>query len=191
MMVDSMDVDDTDLAGLTEQEIAAITDPEHQDVGGQDHEDETITEDQSEDTDDPAVSDDESDDVPVESVAQEREPFVPEYKAQAPDNIDDQYIRLNQSYETLSAELEQKFENGDLSFVDYRQQARELDSRFFAEKARLDESRIKSTIAKEQAEQAAEQRWQWEQDTFFRDNHDFKKDPVLYGALDATLKVMA
>ena len=185
--------DSTDVVGLTEQEIDAIkNDPD--DSAVDDAKGDVVAGSGDDDSNDDSGETKTTDaDVGQPDVIQanESEPFVPEYKANAPDNIADQYKQLDTSYETLSVDLEQKFENGDITFVEYRKQARDLDSRYFTEKAKLDEARIKSTIAQEQSEQVAEQRWQWEQDTFFRDSPEFKKDPIMYGALDATLKVMA
>lgn len=124
----------------------------------------------------------------TEEIKATQEQFVPEYKPQTIDGLDDSYKQLDAAYTELSDKLAGQYEDGELSFTEYRKESRELDHKFAAEKSILDTAKLKADIAQEQAQQITEQRWQWEQDTFFRDNKEFQSDPVLYGALDATLR---
>lgn len=166
------------VVGLTENELASLTDDESDDSDDGDQES--------------SIHDDQTTSDNIETAAtQAAEPiqFIPEYKANALGDIDAVKQDLEASYAQLSDKLDSDYENGELSFVDYRKQTRDLDARYFAEKEKISSAILKSEIASEQARQVAEQRWAWEQDVFFKDNPDFKTDPILFGALNSTLQL--
>lgn len=162
-----------DVVGLTDAELEAIKEEEEEEE--EEEETSSIHDDEEQE------EEEEQEEVKVESA-----PFVPEYKAESiPEDIQS---RLDADYAALSNDLDEKYENGDLSFSDYRKQSRDLDSRYFAEKEKITAAKLKAEIAEEQQRQTAEQKWQWEQDTFFRDNPDFRSDPILFGALNSVLQ---
>lgn len=95
-------------------------------------------------------------------------PFTPQYQADARDTatIDQDVANLNQ-----------QFEEGEVEVQEYQQKL-----------AALERERTKSEMAQELNQQNVEQAWQHVQDAFFASNPDYATDPVLHGALDATLR---
>ncbi len=168
-----MSTDLEDIVGLTDAEIDSLGETET----------ETLTEEDKE-----TIAEEADATAGTEEIKAIQDQFVPEYKPQNIDGLDDNYKQLDAAYTELSDKLAGQYEDGELSFTEYRKESRELDHKFAAEKSILDTAKLKADIAQEQAQQITEQRWQWEQDTFFKDNKEFKDDPVLYGALDATLR---
>jgi hypothetical protein len=177
-----------EMIGLTDAEIESMADEVEDD-------DEVVNEpakaDVEEATDDEGEVEEEEDPEPAkpEPVAAP-DLFVPEYKATVPETIAENYKQLDTSYEELSTELSDKYEIGELTFTEYQKESRDLNARYNNEIRKLDTARLKAEISQEQNQQTQEQKWQWEQDAFFKDHADFKFDPILFGALDATLKSM-
>jgi hypothetical protein len=119
-----------------------------------------------------------------------KETFVPEYKVPAIDKLDEQYQAIESNYNAKNDELAAQYEEGELTFSEFNKLSRELNSQYYSEKSKLDESKLKSSIAQEQATQAAEQKWAWQQEVFFKSNKNFKDDEVLFGALGSALQVL-
>lgn len=97
------------------------------------------------------------------------EHFVPKYHA-AP--VED--------YEQKMADLDQKFEDGDLQLKEYNQQ-----------RDALVRSQLKAEISSEQQEQIESQLWMREVSDFMDDHPEYKSSKMRNVALDATVKEIA
>lgn len=167
-----MPISDVELAGLSEEERAALADAgpeapaaEESPTAEAASDDATPSAEQADAADTTAASDN----APPAPEEDEPAPFVPTYQAQP---VAD--------YDAKLADLKSQFEEGDLTMDAYLQ-ARDT----------LNLQRAKAEIAAEQAQQAAQQHWQWEIDRFMEDNGQYKDDPILYAALDAAIKSLA
>jgi len=169
------------IVGLTEEEIDSYKDEPIEDEVTE----ETLDE-NNEEVVEETVESTQEEEIEVKDAQQ----FVPEFKSKDLTGIEDRYKTLDTDYNALSEKLSDRYEIGELSFTEFQKESRDLNALYFSEKTKLDSEKLKSEIAIEQSKQIADQRWQWEQDIFFKDNKAFKDDPVLYGALDATLKAM-
>lgn len=113
------------------------------------------------------------------------EPLITTYHAEAPADYDKKVAALD----TRADEAATKFKAGEMTFDAFREEEKKIN----AERRELDEQRLKHEISKEQTEQAAKSRWQWECDNFFRttaktDSVDYKANPRLWAALDSEVK---
>ena len=115
--------------------------------------------------------------------------FTPRYEAPAYNA--DELTTLETDFSTKMEALGAKLDEGELDFKQFQTQQTKINTEYYNARSRLDMARVKAEMAQEQSAQTAAQKWQWEQDTFFADNSNFKTDPVLYGALDATVKALA
>lgn len=121
-----------------------------------------------------------ADDAPAPVAAE----FQPEFRAQLPEGLADKIAALD----TSTAELLQKFKDGEIELPD-----------FMAQKAAIDNERLQLTLAQKQAEwaqgqneDARAQRWKWEQERFFgQEKAGIYKDPIMLAALDASVKQLA
>lgn len=192
-----MSVEDADLSLLSDAERAAIEEEEHEEVQETETEAETPTEqpdaDQpAEETTEEAVG--ESDEEPAEEeevVAEDRNSiFAPSFRAQGVENFQEAMGHLDAQFDEAVAKLADQYENGDLSFSEYRKQERQLSRDFDAARFSLHEANLKAEIAAEHSRQSLEQKWRMEQELFYSDNPDYKSDPILRGALSAQLDQM-
>lgn len=96
--------------------------------------------------------------------------FIPQFQAQElPDNLDQ-----------IAADLDKKFEEGDIALAEYNQY-----------RERILSARIQAQMAQQMNAQIAQQRWQWEQETFFNDDRNADlRDPIVQGAMAAALKAI-
>jgi hypothetical protein len=89
---------------------------------------------------------------------------------------------LNTAYESLTADIADKYERGELTYKDAQVQQAQLNTRYQAEAGKL----TAQSATAQQAQAKTESDWQSTQDAFFADNADFK-DPIIHGALAAAL----
>ena len=172
-----MSMTDAELEGLSDEERAALADQSEDDAT----EAETLAalakgdDDDAEDT-----AADVDDDVPAEP-----EPFVPRYQADPVADFDEQMQQLAEQKKTLRTQ----YLDGDLDLDDYEDQREQIEAQTQA----LREANLKATLAAEQSQQAAAQRWEWEQERFFsqKANSVYKDDALLAASLDAAIKALA
>lgn len=110
------------------------------------------------------------------------------YHAQLPEDFDDRVKALEDS----EAELEQKFEAGDIEKAEYSREMR----RIAAERNELDRVRVKAEVAAEMSQQAAFNQWQRQVEKFMReakkvDGIDYRGDEALGAELDTMVKALA
>jgi len=115
-------------------------------------------------------------------------PFVPVYDAQLPADFDAKVTELNTRHDALA----DKFNGGDLTFDEYRAQAKAISD----ELANLQALRTKAEISSEFNQQNAAQRWQWEVSRFMKDvlksdGIDYAGNKLLNAALDVAVKDLA
>ncbi len=106
--------------------------------------------------------------------------FAPHYEAKAPEKYQEQM----DGFETQLKEVKGKFEEGDLSVSEY------MDKRDTIASQRYDlrEQKLKSDMSAEQSKQVADQVWEHEQDLFFDQHPEYRKDTILWGAMDASIR---
>jgi hypothetical protein len=172
---------DEELAALSDEERAALTGGDENetpsdDAEGEDSQDadggETSVEDDN--TEESAKGEDDSDGKDAEDGKLSSE-FV--YEPSPKETVD---------YGKLIEELSEKFENGQIS-------AKE----FASEMNKISVAQAKAEMAAEMTREIRAQRWEWAQKEFFKAMPEFglkedgtPKDPVLFAALDAQLKVL-
>lgn len=112
----------------------------------------------------------------------DRAPFAPVFKSDLPADFEDQ-VKANKAALT---DLSAKFKKGDVDVDEYNAERETLDDK----RRELDTLQIKADISRSSAQQTAEQRWDFEQDTFFDDERNaiYKGNKILNGALDAAVK---
>lgn len=116
--------------------------------------------------------------------------FAPEFKVPGVANFEETLAALDAAVEVQIADLAAKYENGDLSFTEYRKQEREVTREYEGQRYALQEQNLKAEIAAEHSRQSLDQKWQLEQNMFYADNEEYKTDPILRGALGAQLEVL-
>lgn len=120
-----------------------------------------------------AEAGDESEAVEVETLSEdeseEREAFLPKYRA---DPVED--------YEEKIAALDKGFEEGELRLQEYNQQ-----------RDALVRSQLKAEIAAEQNAQVEEQLWRRQVDDFIDDHPEYKESKFRYSALHISVKDLA
>lgn len=110
--------------------------------------------------------------------------FQSSYKAEAVENFDARMQEFSDSKKALRAQLA----NGDIDMDAYEDQKDAI----VAQEQALREQNLKATIASEQAEQAAQDRWKWEQERFFADKSNaIYNDALTMGMLDMAVKQLA
>jgi len=212
-----MGMKDEDLAGLSDEEIAALEDDDDEseilkNIAGDDgdNEDDDLSSDDSED-DDPADDDagdgtdaganddqaaagavDDADPDKAAAPAAEAAPviteeFQPEFKAAVPDDIAAKLTDIDDRTKALMT----KFKDGDIELPDFMEQKAELDN----EKLQLSIAARQAEWAQQQNTDSREQRWKWEQERFFSQDkasiYKDDKDPIALAALNATVKQLA
>lgn len=111
--------------------------------------------------------------------------FQPQYKFEGVSDYDDQMKSISEA----KSELYTKYMDGELDFAEYQQENDKIQEQVF----HLREAQLKAQMATEQNRQAAEQRWQWEQDRFFgqASNKVYLQDPLVGSAFDRAVKDLA
>lgn len=111
--------------------------------------------------------------------------FTPRYQAEAVENYDDKIKELAEK----KSDLQTQYENGEITIPDMLAGRDEVE----ADIRELDKQQTKFEMSNEQAQQAGEQRWQWEQDRFFNSavNKDYKDNPIMSAAIDSAVKTLA
>jgi len=172
---------DEELEGLSEEEIEAINEPEGDD------DDDFSTNDDSDDDEDPATDldkDIESDDGTVDDhgtddenkagkdASKEAETVKPADN-DAGDNPDDDDHKpakvVITEHDTKIAELEKKFNDGDLDFDTY-----------IKDRLGLERDKTREIVRDEAVRMSAENTWKSEQETFFSSNDHLKSNPIVY-----------
>jgi len=182
--------DDYDQLGLTEEELKSVK--------NEDEEDEETEDEETEGDEEPEESEEEetvSEEAEVEAEPQAKQDesdstFAPRFSADSVEGLDEALSNATKDYDTRSEELADKYENGDLSFSEYRKAERELNRDFDKVRNDISTRLLKAEIAQEHSHQAAAQKWELEQNIFFQDNPGYKDDPILRGALSAQLEAL-
>lgn len=110
------------------------------------------------------------------------------YQAQLPGDFDDRVKALDET----EAELERKFETGEIEAPEYVREMRRVSS----ERGELDRARVKAEVAAEMSQQAAINQWQRQVAKFMReakkvDGIDYRNDEALGVELDTMVKALA
>ncbi|ENO82069.1 hypothetical protein B447_05008 [Thauera sp. 27] len=197
------DFEADELAGLSDDERAALEDSDDEaeilkniaDDEGEGEESDDGQDDEAEDAEDEGEDESEEgeqdtgeetvDDAPAKpapTVHNEAPPeFQPQFTAAVPEDLAARLEGVNQRF----GELQQKLEDGEISVADYVVQNQAL----------VDE-RMALKLAEEQAKWAAsqnaaqrEQRWKWEVERFYSgESAAIYKDPILKAALDVAVR---
>ncbi|MCK7580998.1 MAG: hypothetical protein MZV65_39345 [Chromatiales bacterium] len=199
-----MSVDEDELAGLSEEERAAIEGEEQEEqdereilksLAGDDEaddedEDDADADDEASEPESDAAAEPEPPEVasepePAPEPVREPEPFTPRYQAEP---VADYEARVAEIAERKKA-LRTQYQDGEFALDRYEEQRDALDAELLV----LREANLKATLAAEQAQQASAQRWQWEQERFFsaESNAIYRQDPILASALDTAVKALA
>ena len=177
--------DDLEALGLTEEELNAVK-PEEEDTEDTDEPDNEVAEEDEEEG--PEAS---AEEAPVEEAVERTEvAFAPKFVAESTEGFDDKLGDLEVGYTKVSDELAAKYEEGKLSFSEYRREDRSMQAEYDSLKRELTSAQLKEEIAAEHSEQSANQKWEMEQQMFFQDNEVYKTDPILRGALGAQLDAL-
>jgi len=191
--------DGLDDLGLTEAELEAVRGKEEEEVE-ETKEDEPEADDSAEDAGDveSAEEDAESEQPEVEAGKSDTprtdadvdSAFTPQFTADSTDGLKEKLDQATEGYEKYVDDLAAKYENGDITFSEYRKQEREAQRVYDEYKEKTSASILKAEIAEEHSRQASQQRWETEQQIFYSDNPSYKDDPVLRGALGAQLEAL-
>ena len=163
---------------VSNDELAGLSDAEREALEGGDDDAEALAEVAGDGTRAAEANADERDDD---------EPFTPLYTSKAPEKYDEQMKAFADKDATDLAEfMENKIEIDELL---NRQRA------INDQRAALREQKTKADIASESSQQLADQQWDWEckrfiKNTLKHEGIDYKKDPSLFGELDAQVKVL-
>ena len=177
---------DLEMAGLSDEERAALEDDEtaedrallHDLIDDEDDADDPEA-DAAEPADEPEAVQD-----PPEPVPPSRE-FQAQYQAPAVPDYAERMAQLAQAQQ----ELAKSYEDGDLDLPEYQTKLRALSEAEWG----LREAQLKATLAEEQRGQALAQRWQWEQEHFFAQgaNRAYREDPMIGQAFSTAVQVLA
>lgn len=177
---------DLEMAGLSDEERAALEDDEtledrallHDLIDDEDDADDPEA-DAAEPADEPEAVQD-----PPEPVPPSRE-FQAQYQAPAVPDYAERMAQLAQAQQ----ELAKSYEDGDFDLPEYQTKLRALSEAEWG----LREAQLKATLAEEQRGQALAQRWQWEQEHFFAQgaNRAYREDPMIGQAFSTAVQVLA
>lgn len=177
---------DLEMAGLSDEERAALEDDETAEDRALLHD----LIDDEDDADDPEADAAEPADEP-EAVQDPPEPVPPprefqaQYQAPAVPDYAERMAQLAQAQQ----ELAKSYEDGDFDLPEYQVKLRALSEAEWG----LREAQLKATLAEEQRGQALAQRWQWEQEHFFAQgaNRAYREDPMIGQAFSTAVQVLA
>lgn len=177
---------DLEMAGLSDEERAALEDDEtaedrallHDLIDDEDDADDPEA-DAAEPADEPKTVQD-----PPEPIPPSRE-FQAQYQAPAVPDYAERMAQLAQAQQ----ELAKSYEDGDFDLPEYQVKLRALSEAEWG----LREAQLKATLAEEQRGQALAQRWQWEQEHFFAQgaNRAYREDPMIGQAFSTAVQVLA
>ena len=187
---------DADLSGLSDEERAALLGEESEETDAATEEptaeaeveetattedepkaEEAAAEESAEDADEDAEDADDGQDAVAEDKEQatdEKDPFVPKYK------LDEVEQEAAENLEKALAELDAKFEEGELSATDYRKALAEINNPVLIEQA-------KRAAMEEITRQNTEQLWQRQQDEFFGLYPDYRESAIKFAGMQAAL----
>lgn len=196
------------LAMLSEEERAAIEDPEHspeelaamKEIAGDDDEGDDDDQDDSGSDDgtdhaaadngtadaDPALTTVKTADSQDEPSAAPAENFAPRYQAELPSDFEAKINGLTQESMTLA----KQFKDGEIEFDEYNQKIADIN----AQRDELNTARIKAEIATEMNVQSLEQQWVSTVKSFntqVANEIDYAKDDAKAGDLDSFVKALA
>lgn len=184
-----MSVSSDELAGLSDEERAALNDgsaPDERDLLKALLEDEDEDGQDLDDEDDDPAEDEADDEVePAPITAAPLPEFHPVYQASP---VADYAERMAQ-IAAANKEIAQGYENGDFDLEEFQLRQRKLTELEWE----LREANLKATLAAEQRQQGLAQRWQWEQDRFFGmpEHKAYREDPVIGPAFGAAVQLLA
>lgn len=183
-----------DNLGLTEEELKAVKAVKSEDEDDVDNEE---TEEDSEEAAPETAEATESDEdesaepeVEVEAKGETDTTFAPVYSSDSTEGLTERLEQATKEFDERSEELANKYENGDLSFSEYRKAERQLNTEYDKVRNEATARLLKAEIAAEHSHQAAQQKWELEQSLFFQDNPGYKEDAILRGALGAQLEAL-
>lgn len=201
-----------ELAGLTDEERAALEEnddmPEEEDVD----EDEVLgrkpkaddkSSDEAGDDGDSDAEDDKDDDEQDDSKDKgddagaddpdkddEEKPVV---RRDAPDNpllkyedLADADVKL-QAIEDSRGKLNEQFDDGDMTHAEYRQQMKELDK----QERDIERAQFKAELATELQQSSQQNDWQRSVSRFLGEHGEYQQNPMRYQALDAAVRSVA
>lgn len=195
---DESSTEDEDAEDVPAPEEAEEDEPEDEEPeAGESEDDESEGGTSDEEPEDDEVPDDE----PVEAVAPEGDSvptvdFVPKPVTSLPDNIktqiETQAAEINADLQAKLDELKTRYDDGEIDTVEYFDAASGVRDQISANKAEVRDT-IRATW---QEQEIAKQRWDAEQDAFFKMSPEYDApvykegqlvagNPILYGALDA------
>lgn len=213
-----MGMKDEDLAGLSDEEIAALEDDDDEseilkNIAGDDgdDEDDDQSSDDSEDddsaaddnagagadagaNDDQAAAGDAGDADPDKAATTAAEPapvIAEEFQPEFKAAVPEDIAAKLTDIDDRTKALMTKFKDGDIELPDFMEQKAELDN----EKLQLSIAARQAEWAQQQNTDSREQRWKWEQERFFSQDkssiYKDDKDPIALAALNATVKQLA
>lgn len=109
--------------------------------------------------------------------------FTPKLHVQNVEKFDEIIQQIAEQRKTL----DEQFEAGDIVLSAYMSQRDALSG----QEADLKVERATAKFAQEQNAASLTQRWDWEQEQFLDDHKEYAEDPILYAALDASVKALA
>jgi hypothetical protein len=183
------DIDD-DLSAEERAALDEYDDSESEETEDTSEEDESATDEDIEETDDPEedTSDDAEepkssgedstpkDDAGVDTADEDDETGTEETAKddtveKAQPVVTSAFDSVRAAHEVALAELEKKFDNGDVDFDEYKSSLRALERQL-----------VKAEVAEEYARQKAEDIWQSEQQAFFKSNQYLKDNLIVMDA---------
>jgi len=159
--------------GLSPEEIAAMADDDEaealkdvlNEAGDDDGDDESGDEAQGAGQDEAAAGGEaDADDVSDDAKDDDRDdpPFVATYRADPVENFDEKMAAL----EAREAEVTQQLVDGEIDRDAFAAESKAISK----ERMELSSAHTKAQIAAEQAQQASQQRWEWEVQRYLRDS---------------------
>lgn len=193
---------DEDLSGLSPEEIAALSDDGDQvenqvldelatgDVPEDDPDDDPEDLDPEDPNEDPADPADDPEDPAADPADDPEEPaaerqFQPDIAVAPVENYVDRLAELNLAKETLRKQLTE----GEIELEEYDRKKDEIVDQITD--LRLQQNNYENEVARRKSE--GQQRWQWEQDTFFgrKENAIYRENDLLGAALDTAVRKLA
>ena len=181
-----------DLAMLTEEERAGMLDDEDEDNGtdGDDQGDDDAGDDDTGADGKADDKDDDSQDAGADSNTQDDgegegeldDPIKPTplFKAELPADIEAKRTALD----TQEDDLVKKFDDGDITFAEYNKELRSLNR----ERADLDRAELKAELAQEAQQSQVEQTWQTTANTFVAEHPLISKNETTWSSFDAIVR---
>lgn len=179
-----------DLAMLTDEERAGLLDDEDedddQDVDDAD-DDDTGADGKADDKGDENDADgDDSQDAGADKDGEDEDKLddpinpTPLFKAELPADIEAKRTALD----TQEDDLVKKFDEGDITFAEYNKELRSLNR----ERADLDRAELKAELAQEAQQSQVEQTWQTTANTFVAEHPLISKNETTWSSFDAIVR---